>query len=212
MRLRRALSPGFGWFSAHRRCYFFRARVAGSSLDCRDGGGIGEVEGVVVHEQMQAGRVAAAHFEAIDRGERLMDRQKRFERTRSKGDARQLGDGLGCANAVAGDGPHAVADANEFVVPTLEFSRWQRRPGFHCGLDCLDGQLNLAAMVRQGRRDPTVGQQESNSGDAPQQRVGGRQFIPGDPEGLREIGRFTKRGGQSLNPIDNIAHCWCRSG
>ena len=53
---------------------------------------VGEIEAVVVHEDVDAGRVAAADFEPVERRERLLDREVRGERTLAGIPAGELGD------------------------------------------------------------------------------------------------------------------------
>ena len=83
-------------------------------------GGIREVEAMIVHEHVDAGRVAPTHLEPVERRERLLDREIGGERAFAGLAAGELGDSPRRAEAVVADGPERISQCNRLGTATLQ--------------------------------------------------------------------------------------------
>ena len=81
---------------------------------------------MVTHEQVEAGRVAAAHLEPVDRRQRDLHRMEPLECCDGRVGARERGDLTRGAQSVATDGPHRVARPHERGVDVLELGHRER--------------------------------------------------------------------------------------
>ena len=88
-------------------------RVGGACSDrCRHGRVVGR-QTVVPDEQVQTGRVAAAHFESVDGRQRLLHRQIPRHRSGPGVASREVVDGVHGAQTVAADRPDRIAQCDE---------------------------------------------------------------------------------------------------
>ncbi len=99
------------------------AGVVGAGLELRGDARRLEVEVVARHEHVQAGRVAAADLQAVQRRQRDLDREVALERRRGGVRAREVVDRRGGGQAVADDGPACVLGGEQAGVEALDEGR-----------------------------------------------------------------------------------------
>ena len=99
-----------------------------------------EVEAVPPQHQVEAGRVAAAHFEPIECRQRDLHRRHHLDRSVTCIAAREVSDCERVAQPVAVHRPHRVLQADERRIRVLEPRR--RHTGFvEPALECLQLEL-----------------------------------------------------------------------
>ena len=86
---------------------------------CRHGRVVGR-QPVVPDEQMQAGRIAAAHLEPVDGRQRLLYGQVSRYRSNTGVASGEVVDGLHGAQSIAADGPGGIAQGDEFGARSLD--------------------------------------------------------------------------------------------
>ena len=131
---------------------------------------IGEVEPVTVDQEHQAGGVATAHLEPVDRAERGLDRREGVDGRLGGGRPSEVRHRLRGAEPIALDRPHGVLEADECGVDRLQ--RRTRSGVFVQGALALgEGQRDLGAGRVEGRRQGPVRQQGGDAWRAAQQSV-----------------------------------------
>ena len=158
---------------------------------------VGEVEVVVPDEDVDAGRVAAADLHAVDRRERLLDRQVPGEGRPPGIPAGEIGDGCAGAEAVAPQRPEHVAQGDRRGVRCLQLIGVQR------GRQRLVELGGVGVELIQPRRDPgdepVVAVQGEQTGYAVHgcidagERGGDRGDVAASGEGGVEAGRAAPR-------------------
>ncbi len=148
-------------------------RVVGAHRDQPPHRRFVEVEAVVPHEEVQAGGVAAAHLEPVDRRQRDLDREERLD-----GGDRRVGAGEGAdlrrgAEAVAADRPHRVARPHQRRVHPFQVGGRQRRAetAVEVGLHPVEPGGQLVDAVADEEGGLGIAQQGPDAGHAPQLSV-----------------------------------------
>ncbi len=162
-----------------------------------------EVEPVSPHQQREPGRVAAPHLEAVEGGEGGLDRGHGLDGGGTGPGAGQPGDRPGGAEAVATDGPGAVAHPDEGGVDRLHLRRGSVEEellevGVQLGQGVVDGAEVGAEPGDQGG----VGQQGADAGGAAQLPVGVGQEGAGRGQGVVEVGGRGRCGHQAGGLLD----------
>ena len=157
---------------------------------------VGDVERVVPHEDVKSGRVAPANLHAVDRRQRLLDRQVAGPRRRRRVATGEGVDLVGRAQTIAADRPQHVAEtdrrrAGPFQRVGVEHRR--RR----AGLDLLGIAVELVeASADRGDELVAVGEGE-HARQAAQRGVDLGC-------GIGDCGRVTDEGQRPVQAVDEV--------
>ena len=187
--------------------------VARTSGDLGGDHRIVEVERMVVNEDVQAGAIAAADLEPIDRRQGLVDRQASLERAGLHRTAVEAADDLGGPKSVAGDRPHPIANGDQSLVAGFELARRKRAVLLESLFLLLDRSEEFVAVVHQRRAQAGLGQKEAETGDTPQEGVGFGKARTDPRNGVGGIRAGDEQGGLTRDEIkDRLARrrCSCR--
>ena len=187
--------------------------VARTSGDLGGDHRIVEVERMVVNEDVQAGAIAAADLEPIDRRQGLVDRQASLERAGLHPTAVEAADDLGGPESVAGDRPHPIANGDQSLVAGFELAGRKRAVLLESLFLLLDRSEEFTAMVHQRRAQAGLGQQETEAGNTAQEGVGLGKASTDRGNGIGGIGAGAEQGGLTRDEIkDRLARrrCSCR--
>ena len=99
---------------------------------------VGCLDFVAPNQHVDAGRVAATHFHAINSGERLLNSEICVACTGGCVGACQVEHHVGIVYAVVTQRPRGIAQRNQLVASTLYFCRWQTGRILEC-LFCCEG-------------------------------------------------------------------------
>ena len=193
-------------------------RIAAAAGQCGGDVRIGCLELVVPHEDVHAGRVAAAHLHAVDRRQRLLDGQVAGEGGRAGVAPGQVGDGVGRAQSVAAQLPQHVEQLDRGCAAALQLVGVgvdiRRREG---GVDL--GGVGVELVEAAGDRTdelPVVGQGEhprraaQQQVDAPQPDRHRADVATHGQRGVEPaehlIGSRDRAGGGTAQDADDAAH------
>ena len=125
--------------------------------------GVGEIEAVITHEHGEPGAVAAAHFEAVEGGQGLVDGRARLDgRPRGVG-AHQLPNTSGGREPVAHHRPPGVLQAEQRGVGLLEGPPVRRAVGIQRRLGGADPVVDGGADGGRPRCDVAVADEQGDA-------------------------------------------------
>ena len=187
--------------------------IARTTVDLGGDHRIVKVERMVVNEDVQAGAIAAADLEPIDRRQGLVDRQEGLERPGMHRTAAEVADDLCGPEPVAGDRPHPIANSDQGLVAGFKLRRRKAAILLKSLFFLLDRSEELTAVVHQSRTQAGLGQQETEAGNTAQEGVGLGKASTDRSNGIGGIGAGAEQGGLTRDEIkDRLARrrCSCR--
>ena len=128
---------------------------------------------VIAHEEVHAGRVAAAYLQTVERRQRHLDREVGVERRDRRLGAREIRDCPSGAQPIATDGPHRVARVDQRRVHRFQLARSHRRAGgtVELGLDVVEQRAQPLDPVLHHECRGRVAEQRAEPGSAAQRVV-----------------------------------------
>ena len=177
---------------------------------------VGGAEAVAPHVEVQPGRVAAAHFHAIDGRQRLLYGEVRRYRSSAGIAPGEVVDGQRSAEAIVAYRPHSIAQGDDFGADALDFVGYQIGRCFEHPFSREGTLVESVEAGRERHHQFTPADERLHTGHTVQQRVatphesGCLDHGLGGYRTIEQVGELTRLGPRSrggpAEDSDDAAH------